>query len=268
MISARVLLFTLSFSMTQVSHPSNERTTGVRPDLELAVVVPVYNEQDSIRNVLEEWCETLKRLGIRFCVFAYDDGSKDDSSDVLRAVASIYPQNIKVISKQNSGHGPTILRGYKEVAPLAEWIFQMDSDNEMSAKSFSQLWERRTDYDFLLGCRQGRRQPIVRCLVSLVSRLVIRCFYGSGTGWDVNSPYRLMRSSAFKSLFQMMPGNTFAPNLIVSGYVARKGLNYSEIPVPHKERQTGEVSIKKWKLLKAAVRSFYQTISFSTRFFL
>lgn len=254
--------------MTQVSHPSDELISGVSTELELAVVVPVYNERDSIRSVLEEWCETLKKLGIRFCVFAYDDGSKDDSADVLRSVASAYPRNIKVISKQNSGHGPTILRGYREVSPLSEWVFQMDSDNEMSASSFYQLWMRRENYDFLLGSRQGRKQPIARSLVSLVSRLVIRFFYGAGTVWDVNSPYRLMRSSAFKDLFRMIPESTFAPNLIVSGYVARKCLNYYEIQVPHKERQTGEVSIRKWRLFKAAVRSFYQTIFFSTRFFL
>ena len=56
---------------------------------------------------------------------------------------------------------------------------------------------------------------------------------------------------------------TFAPNVIISGMAAKKHLRCYEIRVPQHERITGEVSIKKWKLFKAAVRSFVQTIVFA-----
>lgn len=239
--------------------------TDVSSYYDLVVVVPVYNEQDSIRTVLEEWSRALERLGIRFCIFVYNDGSKDNSLNVLRTTASAHHGTIRIIDKKNSGHGPTILQGYRDVVSLSEWIFQMDSDNEMGAESFEKLWRLRDSHDFLLGTRKGRRQPFSRKMVSLVSRIVIRFFYGGRTVWDVNSPYRLMRSSAFKELFFKIPEDTFAPNLIVSGYVAKKGLRFAEIEVPHRDRQTGEVSIKKWKLFKASFRAFLQTVKFSRR---
>ncbi len=243
---------------------SDDRSGATVP-YDLAVVVPVYNEQGSVRQVLLEWYEVLCKIGMNFCIFAYNDGSRDNSASVLESVAREYPTRIRVVNKTNSGHGPTILRGYREAAGMAEWIFQIDSDNEMGPDSFSELWRCRDKYDFQAGGRKGRCQMLPRKVVSFVSRMVIRVFYGKNTIWDVNTPYRLMRSEKFKELFLKIPDNTFAPNLIVSGYVARENLPYRQIDVPHRDRQTGEVSIKKWRLFKASLRAFLQTICFAVR---
>ena len=80
-------------------------------------------------------------------------------------------------------------------------------------------------------------------------------FYGK-TIQDVNIPYRLMRVSSLKSIWELIPADTFAPNVIISGMVAVWNLRYVELPVLQHERRTGEVSIRKWKLLRAAVLSF------------
>ncbi len=72
-----------------------------------------------------------------------------------------------------------------------------------------------------------------------------------------------MRVSVFASIYNQIPLTTFAPNVIISGMVARKHLRYFETRIPQHDRRTGEVSIKKWKLFKAAVRSFHQTMCFA-----
>ena len=69
-----------------------------------------------------------------------------------------------------------------------------------------------------------------------------------------------MRSSVFREIFDLIPENTFAPNVILSGMAAQRKLACAEIPVMQKNRQTGEVSLKKWKLFKAAGKSFFQTV--------
>ena len=227
----------------------------------LALIIPVYNEDEAISFVINEWVEELEKLKIDFTIFAYNDGSKDNTSIILKNLSDLY-KNVVAIDKSNSGHGPTILQGYLENAETYTWLFQVDSDNEMQAKDFYKLWEKRNDYDFLLGTRENRVQPLARKIISLVSRCCINIFYGRGI-YDVNSPYRLMRSEKFVNIFKEIPRDTFAPNLIVSGYVAKKKLRILEQNVPCYPRETGEVSIKKWKLLKAAIKSFWQTILFS-----
>ena len=71
-----------------------------------------------------------------------------------------------------------------------------------------------------------------------------------------------MRSKVFKNLFLSLPKDMFAPNVVISGMVSLNNLRAKEIPVQQKERRTGEVSIKKLKLIKAALKSFQQTITF------
>lgn len=229
----------------------------------LCVVMPVYNEREAIGGVLEKWSTELDRLGIDYVIRPYNDGSKDDSLSVMKQAAAALP-HVEVRDKPNGGHGPTILQGYREAAADGfDWIFQIDSDDEMGPESFAQLWSRRNDYDFLVGRRDGRKQALPRRIVSFVSRLVVRLFYGKGHVWDVNAPYRLIRVRALREVLARIPEKTFAPNVILTGMVARLQLRAHELPVPQHDRRTGEVSIKKWKLLKAAVRSFAQTILFS-----
>ena len=228
----------------------------------LCVVMPVYNEEAAIGGVLRKWTHVLDELGVDYLIRPYNDGSKDGSLSALKEASLRHPR-IDVRDKPNGGHGNTILTGYRDaVADGFDWVFQIDSDDEMGPEGFGALWAKRDDYDFLVGIRDGRKQPLVRKIISFVSRLCVRVFYGKGI-WDVNTPYRLMRVAAFAPFYQKIPVSTFAPNVILSGLAARHRLRMFELPVAQHNRTTGEVSIRKWRLAKAAMKSFVQTMAFA-----
>lgn len=224
---------------------------------ELSLIIPVYNEEEIIEHVISDWSNELDKLKINYEIHSYNDGSKDNSLEKLNQLTNHFPRLI-VHNKANSGHGPTILKGYRE-NNSSEWIFQTDSDNELPASYFKYLWKKRDEFDFLIGIRDGRSQHPFRRFVSAVSRWTVWLFYNKGVK-DVNAPYRLMRVDCFKDMYFKIPDDTFAPNLIVSGYAVLKNLRIYQIPVPHQNRSTGQVSIKKFKLLKAVARSYFQTI--------
>ena len=226
---------------------------------ELAVIMPIYNEEKAITAVFEKWYAEFTKLQIDFEIHAYNDGSTDQTAIILKKMAARYPRII-VHQKINSGHGPTILQGYQENSG-AEWLFQIDSDDELEVAAFDKLWHKRFDYDFLVGIRVGRHNPVSRKIITWGSKLVVRLFYHSGI-LDTNSPYRLMRSNKFRDLFFKLPADTFAPNVIISGYAALKKLRIFQTPACYHQRTTGEVSLKKLKLLKAAGRSLGQAICF------
>jgi glycosyltransferase involved in cell wall biosynthesis len=226
---------------------------------ELAVVMPVFNEENIIEKVLEKWVNALNYLSIDFQIHVYNDGSKDNTLEITEQLANKY-SSIIVHDKKNSGHGPTILIGYQENCD-AKWIFQVDSDDEMDPESFEILWNEKEKYDFLIGRRNGRNSPLARRIVSYISKIVVNIFYGYGVS-DVNSPYRLMRNDIFRDIYNKIPLDTFAPNVIISGIACFKKCRVLEIPVAYRSRTTGEVSIKKTKLLKASIKSFIQTIKF------
>ena len=227
---------------------------------ELIVVLPVYNEAQIIQTVIKDWASTLRALAIDFELRAYNDGSKDATLIKLQEISNLYPE-LSIIDKPNSGHGPTILKGYRDAD--AVFIFQVDSDNEMKAKYFEALWKERTNYDFIIGRREfSFKVPLPRRIVSFMAKKAVHFFYGHGIS-DVNAPYRLMRKERFVTIYEAIPANTFAPNVILSGMAIRQKLRIKDCFIPTDFRATGTVSIQRMKLLKVAIRSFKETIAFA-----
>lgn len=232
----------------------------------LIVIMPVYNEEKIIDSVLEQWIAKLDAVipDKAYRIHVYNDGSRDNTAEAVDSVVSKYPGKVVLCNKANSGHGATVLEGYRANTDHAEWLFQVDSDNETTPDDFDKLWALRNDYDFIAGCRSNRKQPLSRKCVSLCSRLSVRLFYGKSIS-DVNTPYRLMHHQMLREMLKCIPPGTFAPNVIISGLAAKKNWRFCEVPIAYQERTTGEVSIKKLKLLKAAILSFFQVFCCALR---
>lgn len=229
---------------------------------ELALVMPVYNEQGCIAGVVRSWRDMLAASGIGFVMILIDDGSRDRTATVLEGFAC--DERIRVIHQANEGHGPAILDGYRQAVTLADWVFQCDSDNEMSPDSFGGLWEMRREAEAVFGTRQHRRQNLQRRLISLGSRMAVKLLFGQGIE-DVNTPYRLMRSSVLRPILEYIPPDTVAPNVIICGALTIAGVRVRSVPVPCQPRQTGRTSIVRWRLWKVALQSFGQTVRCSRR---
>lgn len=225
----------------------------------LDIVIPAYNEAGRVERVLAAWCAVCAQLeGADWRIHVYDDGSRDGTAEVLARVAAASEGRVVVHSQSNRGHGPTVLRGYREAVERgADWIFQTDSDGEMPPDALKDLWDHRQEADFLAGVRTGRRQSLGRRLISAVSRVSVLLGFGHSIR-DVNVPYRLMRTKAFGPLLDRVPENVFAPNVILSGLAAREGFRTWEMPVPH-TAQIG--STAKWRMLRGAMRALFETMS-------
>lgn len=219
--------------------------------------MPAYNEHEAIADVVAAWAKELDALGIDYELTVYDDGSTDATGAVLQDLAARIPR-VNVTSQTNRGHGPTILRGYDEAR--GEWVFQTDSDGEIPPTEFSDLWARRNEYDFLLGYRGDRRSTLARRLITQGSRLTVWVLFGTAIR-DVNSPYRLMRRTWLQAILPRLPGDAFAPNVILAGLAARGRLRIYEHPVPYHTRRAGTVSLVRFKLWRGAFRSLVETVA-------
>jgi len=232
------------------------------PNHELAVVMPVYNEEGCIGRVLTSWRDVFRASGIDFVILVINDGSSDRTGEILRRFAD--DDRIRVILQPNMGHGPTILNGYRQAVECAEWIFQCDSDDEIPADSFHELWGIRQQADAVLGFRRDRRQTLQRRVISFFSQLTVDLLFARGVR-DANTPCRLMRASSLRPILNCIAPDTFAPNLLVSGGLCLSHARIVNVPVPFQRRRSGRVSIVRWGLWKAALKSFHQTVCGSRR---
>ena len=230
---------------------------------DVAVVIPVFNEEKLIGECINEWLNVLDSVNLNYEILIIDDGSSDATISIVERYGD--NQNVQVIIKQNEGHGPTILAGYKRAVGIAEWVFQADSDNEISPNQFSALWSRRQGQDAVIAWRQGRNQTTVRRLVTFFARVTTKVLFRCHLR-DVNIPFRLIRSETLAILLEKIPSDTFAPNIALSGALSLMNYQVEECPVVFNERIVGESSLSNLGAVRRGGRALLELIKISRVF--
>lgn len=221
----------------------------------LYIIIPAYNEQETIESVIDEWYPVVEKYGdAKSKLIVIDDGSKDKTYDIVLECAVSRPQ-LQVIKKENSGHGATILYGYKyALKEGAEYIFQTDSDGQTSAAEFENFWNQRFDYDMLIGNRSKRQDGISRVIVTKTLKFVIRVCFGVNVK-DANTPYRLMKSEVLEKYIGLIPKDYFLTNVLVSVIYAVNERRVLYIPISFRPRQGGVNSINIRRIIKIGKNS-------------
>lgn len=230
---------------------------------DVAVVIPVFNEEKLIGECINEWLNVLDSVNLNYEILIIDDGSSDATISIVERYGD--NQNVQVIIKQNEGHGPTILAGYKRAVGIAEWVFQADSDNEISPNQFSALWSRRQGQDAVIAWRQGRNQTTIRRLVTFFARVTTKVLFRCHLR-DVNIPFRLIRSETLAILLEKIPSDTFAPNIALSGALSLMNYQVKECPVVFNERIVGESSLSNLGAVRKGGRALLELIKISRVF--
>jgi dolichol-phosphate mannosyltransferase len=225
--------------------------------LDLVIVIPVYNESDCIEEVIRIWGDFIHGHFLaneNFKIIVVNDGSKDLTPQILDKL-SIELEYLRVIHQKNGGHGNAVLNGYKAAAQMnPNWVFQVDSDNQFLPDDFPKLWKEKAKSNFILGYRAKRYDDANRLIITRIVRLINLALFGVYI-IDSNIPYRLIKGDYLPKLLNVLPGYPFAPNIFLAVLAKKDGNDLMSIPVTHKERETGQVSIIKWNLLKVCFRT-------------
>ena len=183
--------------------------------MELAIVIPVYNEEKTIKNLIQDLHNLMIAENISCQFIIINDGSTDNSLSVLRLLESDI-LNFKVLSGKNSGHGPSILKGYL-LSLEHEWVFQVDSDYDYALSAFFVLWNNRQKSDLLIAEREKRNASILRNFATALTYYLVVVLYGKGIK-DINSPYRLIRTEKLGLALRYISSKSFAPNVLIVAY--------------------------------------------------
>tara|TARA_B100001027_G_C16260133_1_gene328975 strand:+ start:417 stop:1121 length:705 start_codon:yes stop_codon:yes gene_type:complete len=206
----------------------------------LAIIIPVFNEEENISKVLNDWNKILSKK--IFDIIVINDGSKDKTRFILNKIKK-KNSNIKIINKLNGGHGESIYLGYKyAVKKKYKFIFQVDSDDQFSASDFKSLWKlREKSFDLIMGYRQYRKDPLLRIFLSkIVLRLFFLIYFRKSIA-DANIPFRLMKLNFLDKFIKNSSKKYIAPNILMTLY-AKKILS---LKVKHFQRSKGVI---RWPL--------------------
>lgn len=223
----------------------------------LYIVMPAYNEEANIEDVIRQWhpvCERINQEGNEAKLVIANDGSKDQTFAIMQELGEQYPY-LTPIDKPNSGHGATVLYLYRyAINAGANFVFQTDSDGQTLPEEFWQMWEHRHEYDFQIGTRGGREDGANRVFVTKTLRLVVWLMFGVWVK-DANTPFRLMNTNSLQTIMKLIPEDFFLANVAVSAIAVKMKEKIAWYPITFRPRQGGVNSINMKRIFKIGVKA-------------
>lgn len=236
------------------------KTNNIKKKLEnsnkenLYIVIPAYNEEENIENVVREWHEIVEKIGQNSKLVVIDDGSKDNTYKKLCELKRELKQ-LEPISKANEGHGATVLYGYNyALENKASYIFQTDSDGQTIPDEFWNFWNQRKKHSAIIGYRNHRQDGFSRIIVTKTLKLVLFLIFKLNIT-DANTPFRLIDYKTLKKYYSRIPEKFNLSNVMLTVLMMDGKENVEFIPITFRPRQGGINSINLKKISKIGIQA-------------
>jgi glycosyltransferase involved in cell wall biosynthesis len=206
---------------------------SVRPDApELSVLVPVYNEVESLPILHGEISKACRELDVSFEIVFVNDGSTDGSPAVLDQLAEVDPHVVVVHFRRNFGKSPALAAGFENVR--GSIVITMDADLQDDPAMIPEFVARiRAGADLVSGWKQTRHDPIDKTLPSRVFNGVLSRMSGVKLH-DFNCGFKAYRIECVRELSVYGGFHRFLPV-----FASDRGFKVEELVVQHRARKYG-----------------------------
>ena len=201
---------------------------------ELSIVVPLFNEEESLPLLVEKLLLALRPLGRSFELLLVDDGSSDRTADVLRQQAAGAPELVAVLLRRNYGQTAAMAAGFD--ASRGRLIVTLDGDLQNDPADIPMLLERLEEgYDLVSGWRHQRQDHAVSRLLpskianALIARVTGVRLHDYGCSLQAYRRELVEDMNLYGELHRFLPALAFI-----------EGARIAEVKVNHNARQFGQ----------------------------
>lgn len=204
------------------------------PTLDISIVVPVYNEAESLPGLHAELTAVLLALGKSYEIIAVDDGSRDDSVQVLKQLGEADPHLVTVCLRRNFGQTAAFAAGFEQARGAT--VITIDADGQNDPADIPLLLDKMAQgYDIVSGWRQSRKEPLItRRIPSQVANRLI----GRSTGvylHDSGCSLKAYDWQVIKTVKLYGDMHRFIP-----AFSSWMGVKVAEVPVKDRARKFGK----------------------------
>jgi len=202
--------------------------------MKFSIVIPAYDEAESLPELLYEIQEVMAEISDRYEVIVVNDGSTDHTSELLEEAHERDPRIREVCFTRNFGKSAAYLAGFREA--LGDFLITLDADLQDDPHEIPHMLEvlEKEEYDLIVGWKQSRmgNEP-GKALPSKVFNTIIHALFGLKLQ-DSNCGFRIMRREVVNVLDLYGDIYRFIPEIAhVHGY------RVGEVPVHHRRRKHG-----------------------------
>jgi len=203
--------------------------------MDLSIVIPLYNEEESIPE-LHEWIkQVLEANGLSYEIIFVDDGSADGSWAIIKRLASESPHVKAIRFRRNYGKSPGLYCGFAKAQ--GDVVITMDADLQDSPDEIPELYRMVKDegYDLVSGWKQKRYDPLSKTLPTKLFNATARVISGIKLH-DFNCGLKAYRKEVVKSIEVYNDMHRYVPFLAKNAGFTRIG----EKVVQHRARKYGK----------------------------
>jgi len=218
-----------------------QTTAGVAPSepeqkthVAISVVVPVYNERESLRLLYDALTTELQKVGASYEIIFVDDGSNDASFDTIVALNADDSHVHAIRFRRNFGKTPALVAGFQRAR--GDVIFTMDADLQDDPTEIPHFLEKLDEgYDLVSGWKYPRHDPITKTLPSFIFNRVLVSTTTGVKLHDMNCGFKAYRREIIEDIKLYGELHRFIPVL-----AQQRGFQVTEVKVHHHERKFGK----------------------------
>jgi undecaprenyl-phosphate 4-deoxy-4-formamido-L-arabinose transferase len=212
----------------------------------LSIIIPAYNSSGSLGILMEQLTQTLATLTEEYEIIVVNDGSKDNTWQVLSQLIQTYPHVRAVNLLRNYGQHNALLCGIQKAK--CEVIVTVDDDLQHPPQEIHKLLDKLNEgYDVVYGMPQHERHGLWRDMASQVTKLVLQNTMGAQTARNV-SAFRAFRTWV-REAFVGYNGSFVSIDVLLTWGTTR----FTAIPVQHEPRKIGVSNYTLSKLVTHAL---------------
>jgi len=199
----------------------------------ISLIIPVFNEAESLESLFKEIQATLLSLPNSYEVIFSDDGSQDGTEKVLESLCRRFPKEVRAVTLRKRGGKAGAIAAGLSIAE-GEWILTMDGDGQDVPSEIPKFLKKLNQgYDMACGWRKKRFDSLSKRLPSKLFNWATRLVSGLPLR-DFNCGFKIYRKSVLDSI--VLYGGLYR---YLSVLVHQQGYRIAEIPIIHRPRRTG-----------------------------
>ena len=206
------------------------------PQPSISVFFPCYNDGNTIGDLVLEAERQLQQLTSDYELIVVNDGSRDNSAEVLRALATRVPRLKVVTHDTNRGYGGALRSGF--AAATKDVVFYTDGDGQYDVRELPILLMLLSpDTDFVNGIKMMRQDAPHRVFIGNLHRFLMRWAFWLPID-DVDCDFRLIRRTVMERIDLRSNSGSICVELVK--HAQRAGAGFRQVSVHHYARQWGE----------------------------
>jgi len=225
--------------------------------MKLAIVIPTYNEAETIPSLIKELFEKIKHLVEKLDVLIIDDSSPDGTADIVRELGEKYEKITVVQRPKKMGLGAAYKEGFRHVLEKfdSELVLQMDADHSHQPSEIPNMLEKIKNFDFLIASRHvegsdvigwgvGRKttHSIAGAIARICAKIEIK---------DSTSGFRMFKKKTLEKIdFEKIRSDGFAFQIEVLYQLKQLGMKGLEVPTVFVNRTEGSSKMGSSEMLQ------------------